>query len=129
MANDCPDKAHGSHPKVIPWLFIVEIQSNQDKITVQEKVEQIEHNNKEPTVENQEEIEGDENPVQDTNNEKQILYVKGDCELNNNNRPVAYLGVMHKNEESSKDEHIIQCAMMHNEPDLPELKEDPLQED
>ena len=130
MANDCPDKAGGSHPKARPHLFTVEIQFNQDEVTVQEEVEQVEHNNEEPTVENpQEGIEGDENPVEDENNKKQILYVEDDCELNNDNKPVAYLGAMHKDEESSKDKHIVQCAMMPGEPDLPELEEDPPQED
>ena len=55
----------------------------------------------------QEGIEGDENPIEDQNNEEQILYVEDDCELDNDNGPVAYLGAMRKDEESSKDKHII----------------------
>ena len=52
MVNDCPDKAGGSHPKVRPHLFTVKIQSDQDEVTIQEQVEQVEHNNEEPTMEN-----------------------------------------------------------------------------
>ena len=55
----------------------------------------------------QEGIEDDENPIKDEHNEEQILYVKDNCELNNNNEPVTYLGVMRKDEELSKDEHIV----------------------
>ena len=130
MANDCPDKAGGSRPKARPCLFTVEIQSDQDEVTIQEEVEQVEHDEEKPTVENpQEGIEGDENPVEDENNEKQTHYVEDDCKLDDDDEPVAYLGVMHKNEESSKDEHIIRFVMIHEEPDLPELEEDPSQED
>ena len=123
MANDCPDKMGGSHPKVRPRLFVVEIQSDQDEVTIQEEVEQVEHDDEGPTVENpQGEIEGDENPIEEENNEKQILYVKDDYELDNNNKPVAYLGTMRKDEESSEDKHIVQCAMMHGEPIFQKLR-------
>ena len=130
MANGCPDRTGGSHPKARPRLFAVEIQSDQDEVTVQEEVEQVEHDNEGPTVENpQEEIEGDENPIEQENDEEQILYVEDNCELDDDDEPVTYLGVMRKDEESSEDEHIIRCAMMHGESDLPELEENPPQED
>ena len=130
MANDCLDKTGGSHPKARPRLFTIEIQSDQDKVTIQEEVEQVKHDDEGPTVENpEEEIEGDENPIEQENDEEQILYVKDDCELDNDDEPVAYLGAMRKDEESSEDKHIVQCAMMHGEPDLPELEENPPQED
>ena len=127
MANDCLDKTGGNHPKARPRLFAIEIQSDQDEVTIQEEVE---HDNEGPTVENpQEEIEGDESPIEQENNEEQILYVEDNCELDDDDEPVAYLGAMRKDEESSEDEHIVRCAMMHGEPDLPELEENPPQED
>ena len=110
MANDFPDKAGESHPKATPCLFTVKVQSDQNKVTIQEEFEQVEHNDDEPTVENpQEGIEGDENPVEDEGNKEQIPYVKDDCKLDDDNGPVAYLGVMHKDEESSEDKHHPMC--------------------
>ena len=102
MANDCPAKVGESHPKVRPRLFAVEIQSDQDVVTIQEEVKQVEHDDEEPTVENpQEGIQGDGNPTEDESNEEQILYVKDNCELHDDDELVTYLGVMRKDKESS----------------------------
>jgi hypothetical protein len=54
---------------------------------------------------------------------KSSALFEGEHEVNDDDEPIAYLGVMHKNEGASEDEYIVHCAMMYEESDLPELEE------
>jgi hypothetical protein len=123
MADQCPHRTSGNRSTAKPHLFVVEEQVDQDGVPVQEEVEQQLHNNEVPTEGNShEESEGDEDPIEDNENEDEILCFEDECEVNDNDGPIAYLDVKRKDEGASEDKYIVHCAMMHEESDLPELE-------
>jgi hypothetical protein len=124
MADQCPNRTSGNCSTVKPHLFVIEVQDDQDGVPIQEEVKQQLHDNELPIEGNShEQSEGDEDPVEDNENKDEILCFEDEREVNDDDEPIAYLGVMRKDEGSSEDEYIVHCAMMYEESDLAELEE------
>jgi hypothetical protein len=76
---------------VISHLFTVEVQDNQDRVPIQEEVEQQLHDNELPIESNShEEGEGNENPIEDNEEKEKILSFEVEHEVNDDDKPIAY---------------------------------------
>ena len=69
----------------------------------------------------QEDLEEVAEDLEDVKNE-QFNYYEENSKVEDNDEPVTFYNTMYHEKESSQDENIIQCAMMH-EDELPELKD------
>ncbi|KAF8451050.1 hypothetical protein L210DRAFT_934319 [Boletus edulis BED1] len=92
-------------------IWPINEQPNEMESPIEDETPQDEQESPEDAIKDLEDVENESFDISEE-----------DSEVEDNDEPVAFYDAMHHEEESSMDENVIQCAMMH-EDDLPDLKE------